>query len=165
MNNTPDLSNPKKVRHLRDPSYGEGKRFEDYDLSYLDAPKKLRRALRAQWKKSQLAHFVTAEPMSMSRADLAGRAEMFATALHSMGAKLRVVTARDPKPHLHAVVFPPRRWKHRVYKLALKRAGMRPCGDPKKAIQRVDGNPRLWRYMARHIQPLPIRSQYISSAH
>ena len=62
----------------------------------------------------------------------------------------------QPEPHVHFVIWPTRKWRHAHIRGMLASVGLRVCGDPKRAIQKVDlhaqdDNRKLWAYIAGHV--------------
>ncbi len=63
----------------------------------------------------------------------------------------------DPSPHIHLVFWPNRKWRHDHIRSILHRVGLEGCGNPKRATQKVNREPKdgtnaaLWQYLANHV--------------
>ena len=123
-----------------------------------------RALLRQQWlsataSQRRRVRFVTAGPKhpNVSWKKFLKRTGRFNAAVNDKGARIHIVAVdrhKDGKRnlHFHAVIFMPRKWRNSKFKTLLADHKLCPCGDPKKAIQKVKESPtKLWCYVAGHM--------------
>ena len=142
---------------------GSERGFGSLDFSHMEDADWLRESSAPYWQlhpdQRRFARFITAQPegvYSRNCEPIADCVSRLRAKLIELGVNATFGAYTDhPEPHVHFVIWPTRKWRQAHIRGILASVGLRVCGDPKRAIQKVDlqaqdNSRKLWAYVARH---------------